>query len=242
MMGQKSMKLQYLCAAALGAMLIAGTASAATVNVTTDDSTVLTTTGLTQFSTFGKDMAGMIVTANFANGASEQLIWAPTGGNGGGVTGSLFSLTLAGDSFTTNWHLTNLNQDSALTKLTINAAPGKTVFDIIVNPETTPGSHQGQAFDERSAALGGTITAAYSNAVALSGNPPLGDLYALLMADFTDLSNNGLLYNVLFSFRADTDNSATSISSVPLPGALPLLMIALGMLGIMMRGRRPASA
>jgi len=237
-MRQKRVKLQYLCAAALGVMSIVGTASAATVSVNTDNSTVLTTTGLTQFATNGDDMDGMIVTAQFASGASQQLVWGTTGVNTGGATGSLFSLTLSGDTFTQSWNLTNLNQDSALTNLTINAAPGNTVFDIIATPDTTPGSASGLAFVDRSASVGGSISVLYSNPVALTGEDPLHDLYALLMADFATLNDGGLLFDTAYLFGADTDNSATRISSVPLPGALPLLMIALGMLGIMLRGRQ----
>ena len=242
MMGQKSMKLQYLCAAALGVMLIAGTASAATVSVNTDNSTVLTTTSLTQFATYGDDMDGMVVTAKFADGTTQQAAWGTTGANAGGAIGSLFSLTLTGDTYTANWHLTNLNDTSRLTQLTINAAPGNTVFDIISSPDTTPGSASGRAFVDRSAGVTGSISVLYSNPVALTGEDPLHDIYALLMADFLGLDGGGLAFDTAYLFGADTDNSSTRISSVPLPGALPLLMIALGMLGIMMRGRRPASA
>lgn len=244
--GEKVMKCKWLASITLGIALTSAAADAATINVSTDNTTVLTTTTLTGFQTFGDDMVGMVVTANFSNSASETLIWTATGAGSGGVNGSLFSLDLSGDTFSTgtDWNLLNKNPAGVLTKLTINAGAGDTVFDIDPSSLGTVGSGFGRAFEERSAPLTGTISALYSNPVQLSGDTPVGDLYAMLMADFTDLTAGGLLFDSLFAFGADTDNLSISgdLRQVPLPAAMPLLLAALSALALFSRRRQETSA
>jgi hypothetical protein len=230
----------------LGVALVAGNATAATVTVNTDNSNLLVTTGLTGFATSGDEMTGMVVTADFSNGASETLNWAVTGAGSGGVTGGLFSLNMSGDTFTAPWTLVNTNAapGAVLTNLTINAGAGDTVFDIVNGPFGTDGSADGRAFEEFSAPIPGDITALYSNPVALSGDPFVGDLYALLSVDFTELLDAGLLVGLQFDFRADTDNLFISgdLRPIPLPAALPLMLTGLGVLGFLARRRRAMAA
>lgn len=237
------MKIRYLIAAAMGATLAAADANSASINVVTDDTNVLTTSGLTGFQTDGDDMAGMVVTANFSNTASETLVWSVTGADSGGVNGSLFSLDLSGDSFSAGWNLLNKNPGVLLTDLTIDAGPGDTVFDIEPSGAagtSTVGSAQGAPFSEQSAPLSGDITATYSNPVQLTGETPVGDIYAMLMADFVDLTDGGLLFDELFTFRADTDNLMISgdLRAVPIPAAWPLLLTALVSLVLFVRRRQ----
>src|SRR5258708_34106061 len=47
---------------------------------------ITTATTVTAFSTTGATMVGLSVTAQFADGFSQQLLWAATGANSGGVT------------------------------------------------------------------------------------------------------------------------------------------------------------
>lgn len=234
------MKIRFLIAAAIGATLASADANSASINVVTDDTNVLTTSGLTGFATDGDDMAGMVVTANFSNTASETLVWSVTGADSGGVNGSLFSLDLSGDSFSAGWNLLNKNPGVLLTDLTIDAGPGDTVFDIVAGGPSTVGSAQGAPFSEQSAPLSGDITATYSNPVQLTGETPVGDLYAMLMADFVDLTDGGLLFDELFTFRADTDNLMISgdLRAVPVPAAWPLLLTALVSLVLFVRRRQ----
>ena len=68
--------------------------------------------GLTGFSTDGSDMAGMFVTAFFANEESASGVWTPLGPGAGHASGSTvdgdgnllsFDLSQGGDTFTSVW-------------------------------------------------------------------------------------------------------------------------------------------
>lgn len=233
------MQYKAFSAMVLAITLFTGSAFAAAVNVVTDNTNVVYTTGLTGFATTGADMSGMVVSADFSNGAAETLIWGPTGVGSGGVDGILFSLNETNDTFSSDWALVNKNPSGVLTKLTVNAGAGNTVFDIVdsLDPSiSTEGSFRGRAFEEVSAPLGGSITALYSDPVALIGELPLGDLYAILMADFTELEIGGLREQFEFRFGADTDNLV--LTAVPIPAALPLMLTALSILAFLGGWRR----
>jgi hypothetical protein len=224
------MKIGLVSVAGIAAALAVGSAQAATVAVVTDPTSIATTSGLTGFQTTGADMSGMSVTATFANGASESLNWSATGATSGGVASSLFSLGVAGDTFTANWNLTNLSS-SRLTFLTIDAGVGNTVFDTVGFDERTPGSANGLAFEDRAPGVAGSITATYSLAVALNGVGPEGDLFARLALNLIGLTGGGL--SGAYAFGADTDNLriAGDLNPVPIPGALPLFASAIGLAG-----------
>lgn len=221
-----------LAGATVAAFAIAtGAAQAATVSVIEDGTDVAETTALTGFATEGDAMDGMVITATFADGSSEELIWGTTGAGAGGAFGSLFSLNLTGNTFTADWVLTNLSS-SLLTMLSIDAGAGDTVFDIVPVDQITPGSANGRAFEDRSPTLAGDVVATYSLAVALTGNVPLGDLFALLMVDFTGLDDGGVVSQYLFG--ADTDNLSIAgdlTPVIPVPGAFVLLLTGLAGLG-----------
>lgn len=214
--------------------MLGGAAHAVTVNLVTDDSNVLTTDSLTGFATDGADMVGMVVTAN----GSSSATWAATGGSSGAANNSDFRVGLGGDSFNTSWSL-RVKQGAFLTSLMLDGVPGNTVFDL--STSTAGGSTSGSAAGLNFAAPGsGTVTATYSNIVALTGDSPVGDIFAKLTLDFTGLAGGGLGRG-LYSFTQDTDNASTKlvpVNPVPLPAAGWMLLAGLGGIAAMKRRKK----
>ncbi|APG28785.1 hypothetical protein A7E78_13680 [Syntrophotalea acetylenivorans] len=213
--------------AVLALVLMAPMAShALTVNY--DSGTQYNTTSLTGFSTYGDMMDGMSVTAYFAAGGSQTLAWADTVANAGGVTGTSWSLSQSGDTYTNSW---SLSSDVTLSQLVIDAAPGDTIFDITWSGSGTPGSASGRTF---TTAYTGDLTATYRNLLSVGGNDPVGDLYTLLDLDF---GASGFLGNL--SFIADTDNAASAGDVVPaVPEPSTFLLFGGGLLGLGYLGRK----
>jgi hypothetical protein len=204
----------------------------AVVTVVFDNGTINSTTALTGFSTYGDMMDGMVVTAFFANSTSETLAWADTGLGSGGVTsGADWSLSESGDTFNSNWTLAN-HSSQTMTRLLIDAGPGNSVFDTqaIGDVGGTAGSERGWNFEVTNA-YSSDITATYRDAVALTGDAPVGDLFRFLDVEF---QGNGFVRNSWLTFRADTDNIlfAGDINPVvPEPASLAIWSL-LGGVGI----------
>jgi hypothetical protein len=198
------------------AVLAAVGVANASVIVSTDAGTLYQTDALSGFSTSGDDMAGMQVTAMFLSGGTETVTWNATGAGAGAAVGTGWSLAESGDTFGSNWYL---NSDVGLAGVMISAAPGDSVFDIFENDSGTDGSALGWEFDVTSDHSGLDILATYRNAVALTGDAPVGDLWETLDIQFRA---NGFIGTL--SFIADTDSAATAgdINPVPAPGALIL--------------------
>ena len=139
----------------------------------------------------GADMAGIEVTALFGDGNTEQLTWAATGADSGGVTGTGWSLSLSGDSFgdydsSTNtfygeWTLENFSVASGITGLVVNAGIADIYFDDLEIDEHTPGSGPGRPFaaqDDNASAvfsdqfsapdLFGTMTVSWATGTSLA--------------------------------------------------------------------------
>ena len=232
------MKYRVFCAIALVCLITFNPGQAATI-INTDSSVVATTSGIDTSATTGATMTGMNVTAFFSDGSSRSAIWAPTGVDTGGAAASgFFSLSESGNTFGGPWDLTN-NYNATLTKLTIDGGVGNTVFDIDDLNEGTVGSGVGEAYNDRSFPPG-TIVATYSKIVALSGSPPVGDLFAILAIDYTGLDGGGIASGSGLSFAQDTDNLALSgdLQATPLPAALPLFAGGLGLFGLIARRRK----
>lgn len=133
------------------------------------------------FSTTGALMQGLRVTAVFVGGFSETTVWAATGANSGGAVDTTgprqWSLTNAGDTFTTAFILTNSASSNAnITDIIItgiggvNANGQSTIFDRTSNPdvsgtgnEQTPGSHSGHDLSQSGTQPAYNILVTYSN-------------------------------------------------------------------------------
>ena len=175
-----------------------------------DNSTTTSIVGITGFSTFGDQMAGMQISVTFEGGDTASCTWAITGLGAGGCSGTGvlsdlngFNLNLTGDSFNSNWNFTATGR--LATSLTINAILGNTVFDIIATdpPNSTPGSAEGVSLNGNTP---GTPTGSgiYSNLIAVGLNAAVGDLYGALAITFSSGVASA-------TFIADTD-------TVGLPG------------------------
>jgi hypothetical protein len=200
------------------------------VVIVTDMSIVDTIPGLAGSTTFGDDMDDMTVQANFADGTNEILSWADTGPGSGGVTGTNWSLTQSGNTFTSlSWTFTN-STGSAVLDLELNGAPGFTIFDTFFGGIGTPGSGGGKDFDTN-LLDDSFVTATYSRAVAIGAAPAVGDIFHLLSVDFgsTGVSDSS------FNITQDTDTGL-----VPIPPALYLF--GTGLLGLIGIARRKKAA
>ena len=191
--------------------------SLAVVTVTRSPADPQETSALTGFSTSGDMMSGMAVTAN----GSDTATWATTGAGAGAAVGTTWSLAESGDTFGGLW---SLSSQMALASLMVDAGPGDTVFDTIMDPELTPGSARGWPFELQNAGgFTGDILVTYSGPVSLTGQSFYGDLYRYMRVDFSSPFTGAL------TFIADTDNAAVHGDihpTVPAPGAL--LLVALG--------------
>jgi hypothetical protein len=227
-------------AAAICAVLATGSADAATVSVTTNENDP----HVTQFGiradtgTVGKDLGGMIVKAKFADGGTETLVWAPTFGQFGGVSGSGFSMLYGYQNF-------ELSVGRAMTSLTMLAAPGNAMFDI-ETPRAigdTYGTKVGFSFRLPTTDTHvGTFGVTYTGAVTLQGHPRGIDTFTTMIVDFTGLKGGSLSDALSFSTDLDSLEVAGDLvpSNVPLPASLPLLVAGLGAMELTRRHKRQA--
>lgn len=207
-------------------LLAGGTANAVTIS---DDIT-------------GADMAGMNVTALFADGSQETATWIVTStdptvpdgeGFAGGAFGTGWSLTqqgfslgnVVGGAVLGEWTLNN-DAGQSMTSLVIDAMAGDIVFDLglpTTTAEFTPGSGSGRDFtpDPTSGPLPDATYGALFSAPDLWGELTL-----------TWNANNLFASGSELRFLADTDQ-------VPLPGTAMLLVI--GVLGLAARHRAASS-
>jgi len=203
-------------------------------SVSYDAGTTYNTQALTDYSTYGDQMDGMTVQANFTDGSSQTQIWSDTASNSGGVSGTNWSLSLAGDTFGSGWPLMLWLDDINLASLFIDAGTGDTVFDVMNDYSDfgSPNSANGRPFHTTSSA---DIAATYSDRVMVD-NTFYGDLYRTLSLDF---GPNGL--STGFTFYADTDSLqyAGDINPVnPVPEPATLLLTGTGVLGLVFMRKR----
>ncbi len=235
-----------IAAVAACSVFLSGQSASAVFVVATDNSTPNVTDAVLAFATTGGDMAGMVVTANFADGSSNSAMWAASTATSGGAVGPgtpflrNWSLTQSGDSFGAGnpanaWTLVTRGSNSArMTSLVIDARPGSVVFDETAGLTVTPVTELGTPATQNNAGttFGGTTFATYSNPVGVGANAPLGDIYGVLTLAF----DGGLAPGQSVSFWADTDN--TNSPAVPEPGSAVLASLVAGVLAF--RRRRSA--
>src|SRR5262245_10056335 len=143
---------------------------------------ITSATSVSAIQATGATMAGISVMAQFADGFSQTLVWAATGANSGGVTQATgahqWSLSNAGDTFGTNFVLTNgAGSTRTLPNLIrsvlggVNASGQGTIFDRTSVPNTsgtaneqTPGSASGHDLSISSGTLNTySVLVTYSN-------------------------------------------------------------------------------
>lgn len=245
----------------LAAMLLLFACGFATAEVilvgVQDPGTTFTTDDILGFEVGAHDMDDLRVEAFFADGTSSVASWESNGtvpGCGstcpfGNAIGPNWLLTAATDQTwpglqdpSEAWMLTNENTTSGIVRLTMNGAPGRTVFDIVDNgeggDEGTTNSNRGGPFVQVSAPAGLDGSAIYRNEVVTVVDLEIhqGDLYEMLDITF---DGDGLLFSQTFAFGADTDIASSEIVPEPSSG----LLIGLGcLMATVVRPRRRASS
>lgn len=205
----------------------------------TDASTPVSIPGLSSFSTDGSEMAGLSVRAVFTGGTDETRIWAPGAPGAGGVSGTGWSLTESGDTFTSAWEFTMTPSLGQLLRLVLDGSGGLTVFDRTEPSTGTPGSAEGRDFEF----FGGTCASCdavvtYREPTAIGASAAVGDLWQVVDIVFEDDEGEPTGPRVSWQFRQDTDNDIRR--DVPVPATLPLLAGALGIVGVLRARRRAA--
>ena len=167
----------------------------------------------------GVDLAGALITAVYADGTREDLVWeAFDPFTFGGVNGNGISLSFGFD-------IHDLTTTKRLTSLEIDLAPANSVFDIATANEdngqagSTPSSKNGFSYlvGDAFQALPGTIEVEYANIVNLTGEAAVGDLYTTMIVDFSGLDGGGLQGDL--QWNSDIDTMRTAGDLVPVvPG------------------------
>jgi hypothetical protein len=246
---------------ALVVLLWAATPSFAGVIVTQNPGIPQGTLGVqgesVNFITTGATMAGMQITAIFADLSSQTVTWVATplvSPTSGGAFGTGWSVTASNNTFPPPpvidphvWTITN-TRGVGLTELIFDGGPGRTVFDRAITPPFTPGAGLGLDFstDQFNGLLPtDTITATYRDVVSIPPAAPVGDIFRTLDLVFQNSATTGFASGRTLSFEADTDTTTSDIFPLPIipePGSLLLFGVgALGLVGYR-RWRRKQAA
>jgi hypothetical protein len=232
-------------AAVLAAIIRPDQVHAVTVNYVAVNTPVVSVIGLTGFQTYGNEMTGMTVTADFTNGSSATASWDPTSSTGGAAIGQGWALSESGDTFTSNWSLAVTDRTLQISSLTltgfvavagIEVADG-TVFDRTLPDQGTIGSSDGHDLSVSTAAgAWSAIDVTYRDPIVslASGQAVQHDEYRQLQLTFGSFaaSANGsvfvpapFIFGNNLSFVQDTDTVGVPEPSSFLLGTLGLLLL-----------------
>ena len=172
----------------------------------------------------GVDLEGSKITATYADGSTETLIWrAFDSYTFGGVDGADIQMSYGYD-------LHELTTSKRLMSLEIDLQPASSVFDTNFDHDndpdgfSTPGSKEGFPFHVAPEYEGsiGEISVTYSGVVSIAGSPAVGDLYTTMVIDFSSLPEGGLLGDL--RWNSDIDTIKVPGDLVPLPSSVPCLV------------------
>ena len=176
----------------------------------------------------GRDLAGMIVTASYLDGTTEQVVWGEIRG-GGQATGSGFNLYKG-------WQDLELTVTKSLVSLSLDARAGNAIFDTSRSRgygEDTYGTKIGYPFhvtgdyDPE-----GTIGVSYTHSFFVAGQVRATDAYTYMAIDFSGLDGGALSRDLRFNTDLDNVAVAGDLTPVPLPASLLLFASAFGIMGV----------
>lgn len=234
--------LKRLFATAAVAVALAVPAHAATIVIVDDNTTPATIPGLTGFATTGAMMTGLGVTACFTVSGCQTGVWATTGAQSGSASGTGWTLSVNGDTFTAgiwNFDFTTPGANGQLVSLLLDGRDAFTIFDRTLSPPDpgTPGSASGRDFDTAFGAITDFIDVTYMNPTSVGVAAAVGDLFQQVFISFRPNANGGPSGpRDDFTFSQDADNDSR-FNKVPEPGSLALLAIAALGLGLSRRRR-----
>jgi hypothetical protein len=228
-------------ALALAALIHPCEVGAVTVTYDPINTTVVNIIGVTGYQTYGNEMAGMTVTADFADGSSDTEIWKATSSTGGAVVGQGWQLAENGDTYTSNWIMTITDRTLQISSLTLtgfvasDVVTDGTAFDRTQPDPGTANSSNGHDLSVSSATgAWNAIDVAYRDPLRSlsSGQSVQYDEYRQIELTFGSLANGTTFVPTPFvfgnslSFVQDTDTVGMPEPSSFILAAMGLLCIA----------------
>ncbi|MEO5925893.1 MAG: PEP-CTERM sorting domain-containing protein [Bryobacteraceae bacterium] len=219
------------------------------------------TVAVTNFTTTGGDMAGMVITANFTTGGPVSCTWTSLGACNSG--GGEFNVTYPAANSThpqvnnSNWTLTNTWASHTLSSITVNGIPGLIAFDRCMTGastfnDTNPGGTTGTScttagtvgsdigFSVGSGNGGGTAgitgTVQYANALHLASSSIVNDWWGQFTLTF---AGTAFTSGSNFTFRSDSDILTSAVADVsPVPEPQTLVGVGMALLAMATFRRR----
>ena len=180
---------------------------------------------------FGDDMAGGTITVTYTSGAMRtQVINAGAPGQGFVNDPGFFDFDVTGDTFLSDWKLTNLN-DEIITLVEFDLSNSNSLFDSGGLPDT-PFGYAGRAGAVPTNAGAPTITNSFESD-PWTDPMNLGDEY---LKETIEYFNQDFRIGQTSTWRDDTDIIGT-ITNPETPEPTTLTLVLLGGLGLVARRR-----